>query len=74
MALRAGDRVQEQARSTSRPARTGVIAAVLREDPAPRYRIRWDDGRESVHTPGAGGLVRLPGPRRARTGTARRRS
>ncbi len=63
MAMRVGDHVEEQARSTSRSGRTGVIREVLRSDPAPRYRIRWDDGRESVYTPAAGGLVRLPATR-----------
>jgi len=69
--MRIGDRVEEQARSTSRAGRTGVIREVLRADPAPRYRIRWDDGRESVYTPAAGCLVRLPAgsrPRKSATG------
>jgi len=57
MALRAGDRVREQARSTARGGRAGVISEVLRGDPAPRYRIRWDDGRESAYTPAAGCLI-----------------
>jgi hypothetical protein len=28
---------------------------VVREEP-PRYRIRWDDGRESIYSPAAGAL------------------
>lgn len=70
MTMQAGDRVEEQARSTSRPGRTGVISEVLRGEPAPRYRIRWDDGHESVYTPAAGGLVRLPAKPRPRKATA----
>jgi hypothetical protein len=34
----------------------GVIEEVLREAPSPRYRIRWDDGHESIYTPAAGAL------------------
>jgi Domain of unknown function (DUF1918) len=60
MALQVGDKVQEQARSTERASRTGVIEDVVRGDPSPRYRIRWDDGRESVYTPAAGCLHKLP--------------
>ena len=56
MALKAGDRVRVEAESTERPPRTGVIEEVVRADPSPRYRIRWDDGRESVYTPAAGAL------------------
>lgn len=60
MALRVGDRVKEQASSTERRGRAGVIHQVVRGDPAPRYRIRWDDGRESLYTPAAGCLTRRP--------------
>ena len=70
MTLHVGDRVEEQARSTDRHARAGVIREVVHEDPAPRYRIQWDDGHESVYTPAAGCLQRLPAAARTR---ARRR-
>ena len=70
MTLAVGDRVEEQARSTSRSARVGVIREVVHEDPAPRYRIAWDDGHESVYSPAAGCLNRIGGPKKA---PARRR-
>jgi hypothetical protein len=60
MALRVGDRVEEQAPSTERHGRAGVVREVVRGDPAPRYRIRWDDGHESLYTPAAGCLTRRP--------------
>lgn len=56
MALQVGDKVEEQARSTARLSRTGMIEEVVRDDPSPRYRIRWDDGHQSVYTPAAGCL------------------
>jgi hypothetical protein len=56
VALEAGTRVIVEAESTERTARTGVIEEVVRDDPHPRYRIRWDDGHESVYTPAAGAL------------------
>lgn len=40
MAFAVGDRVEQQAQSTQRPARAGVVEEVVRGDPAPRYRIR----------------------------------
>ena len=61
MALEAGTRVAVEAESTGRAARTGVIEEVVRDDPHPRYRIRWDDGHESVYTPAAGALRALEG-------------
>jgi hypothetical protein len=59
VALAVGDRVEQQARSTARPGRFGVIEEVLRGDPSPRYRIRWDDGHDSALTPADGSLVRV---------------
>ena len=56
MALKVGDKVEEQARSTEQPPKRGTIEEVLHGDPAPRYRIRWDNGHESVYTPAAGSL------------------
>lgn len=61
MALQAGDRVKVEAASTEKPARGGIIEEVVRDDPSPRYRIRWDDGHESVYTPAAGTLHRAKG-------------
>ncbi len=36
--------------------RHGVIEEVLRGEPAPRYRIRWDEGGQSVYAPTDRGL------------------
>jgi hypothetical protein len=57
--LQAGTRVAVEAESTERAPRTGVIEEVVRDDPHPRYRIRWDDGRQSIYTPAAGALRAL---------------
>jgi hypothetical protein len=56
MQLKVGTRVEVESESTERPARTGVVEEVLREAPSARYRIRWDDGHESIYTPAAGAL------------------
>jgi Domain of unknown function (DUF1918) len=56
MAFSTGDNVVVEAESTERAPRRGVIEEVLRGDPHPRYRIRWDDGHESIYTPAAGAL------------------
>jgi hypothetical protein len=56
MQLKVGNRVQVESESTDRPPRTGVIEEVVREAPSPRYRIRWDDGHETIYTPAAGAL------------------
>jgi hypothetical protein len=56
MTFQVGDRVVAEAESTARRPRAGTVREVLRKDPAPRYRIEWDDGHSSVYTPAAGAL------------------
>jgi Domain of unknown function (DUF1918) len=56
MAFQVSDRVVVEAESTERVARAGTVREVLRDDPAPRYRIEWDDGHTSIYTPAAGAL------------------
>jgi hypothetical protein len=67
MAFQVGDRVVAEAESTERAPRTGTVREVLRGDPAPRYRIEWDDGHTTSFTPAAGALhaaVKRPGAAR----------
>jgi hypothetical protein len=56
MAFQVGKHVVAESESTDRRARSGVVEEVLRGDPSPRYRIRWDDGHESIYTPASGAL------------------
>jgi hypothetical protein len=56
MFFKAGDRVVAESESTERPPRVGVIQEVVEAEPKPRYRIRWDDGHESIYSPSAGAL------------------
>jgi hypothetical protein len=56
--LKVGNRVEVESESTEQRPRVGVIEEVVREGPSPRYRIRWDDGHESIYTPAAGALHR----------------
>ena len=64
VAFEVGERVVAQSESTQRRSRSGVVEEVLLGESSPRYRIRWDDGHESVYTP-AGGALRA-GQRRKR--------
>ena len=62
MQYEVGDRVVAESESTERPARHGAIAEVLRAEGRARYRIRWDDGHESIYAPAAGALHRETDP------------
>jgi hypothetical protein len=56
MQFAVGDHVVAESESTERRPRRGVVVEVLRGEPHPRYRIRWDDRRETLYTPAAGAL------------------
>jgi hypothetical protein len=56
MTFEVGARVVVESESTERPARAGTVREVLRADPAPRYRIEWDDGHTTIYAPAAGAL------------------
>ena len=53
MKAQVGATIVVESESTAMSARRGVIEEVLREDP-PRYRVRWDDGKETTFSPAAG--------------------
>ncbi len=69
MAFGVGKRVVAESESTGRRPRSGVVEEVLRGDPSPRYRIRWDDGHGSIYTP-AGGALRAEQTRQPPTATS----
>jgi hypothetical protein len=56
MAFEVGKRIVAESESADRRPRPGVIEEVLRGEPSPRYRIRWDDGHETIYTPASGAL------------------
>src|SRR5205807_6672993 len=73
MAFEVGKRVVAESESTDRRPRPGVGEVVVRGDPSPRYRIRWDDGHESIYTPASGALRAEQRPKRQRRPAAPKR-
>jgi hypothetical protein len=73
MAFEVGNRVVAESESTVRRPRPGVIEEVLRGDPSPRYRIRWDDGHETIYTPAGGALRAEQRSRQRRKAAATKR-
>ncbi len=49
----AGDEMVVDFMGTGHPSRKGEILEVLGEGDRTHYRVRWDDGRESVFFPGS---------------------
>ncbi|MFL5839896.1 MAG: DUF1918 domain-containing protein [Thermoleophilaceae bacterium] len=64
MQLQVGDRVEVEAEGTQRRPRQGAVQEVLGSPVAPRYRIQWDDGHESIYLSQAGALHKLRSRRR----------
>jgi hypothetical protein len=55
---RPGDVVAIDGRRVGDPGRTGEILAILGEPGHEHYRVRWEDGRESVFYPGSDAHIR----------------
>jgi hypothetical protein len=72
MAFKVGKRVVAESESIDRRPRGGVVEEVLRSDPSPRYRIRWDDGHESIYTPASGALRAERRPKRPQPAPGKR--
>jgi hypothetical protein len=53
-----GDVVVISGHRVGEPERTGEILEVLGEPSHERYRVRWDDGHESLFYPGSDATIR----------------
>jgi len=55
MSAEVGDRIVVESEQVGTPSREGEILEVIGREVSTRYRVRWDDGHESIYTPSAGG-------------------
>ncbi|HZD18692.1 MAG TPA: DUF1918 domain-containing protein [Actinomycetota bacterium] len=53
-----GDRIVVESETVGQPTREGEILEVIEGEVGIRYRVRWDDGHETVFTP-SGGAARI---------------
>jgi hypothetical protein len=53
-----GDLVEIHGHRLGQPGRTGEILEVLGQPEHEHYRVRWEDGRESIFTPGSDASIR----------------
>jgi hypothetical protein len=63
----AGDEIVITGHAVGDAPRTAVILEVLGEPEHQRFRVRWEDGHESIFFPGEDAIVRRPAKRRAKT-------
>ena len=66
---RAGDEIVITGHAVGNAPRTAVILEVLGEAGTERFRVRWEDGHESIFFPGADAIVRRPQRRRTKSAT-----
>jgi Domain of unknown function (DUF1918) len=54
----AGDIIVISGHRVGEPERSGEILEVIGEPPQQRYRVRWEDGHESMFYPGSDASIR----------------
>ena len=64
MTSKAGDRIIVESERVGTPSREGEILEVIEKDGVLRYRVRWDNGHESLFQPVAGSARIVSVPRR----------
>lgn len=60
---RVGDQIVVDSDQLGHPPRRGEVIEVLGEVETRHYRVRWDDGHESIFFPGSSSHVVHPGTR-----------
>jgi hypothetical protein len=60
-----GDRIVVESEHVGTPPREGEIVEIVEGGVSTHYRVRWDDGHESLFAPAAGGARIIPKQRRS---------
>jgi len=66
MQAKVGDHIVVESESVGTPTREGEVLEVMIGEVGVRYRVRWQDGHETVFTPSAGSvrvIEKLSSPR-----------
>ena len=67
---RAGDRISITGHSVGDAPKTAVILEILGESGHERFRVRWEDGHESIFFPGEDAVLVRPARRRTKSTAA----
>ena len=63
-----GDRIEITGHAVGDAPRNGEIIEVLGEPGHEHFRVRWEDGHESINFPADDAVIRRPSARRPRKG------
>ena len=69
MSVKIGDRIVIESERVGLAPREGEILELIDSSAGQRYRVRWDDGRESTIRPSAGSSRTIPKPAGPSTST-----
>lgn len=58
MRIEPGNRIAVETERVGQPEREGEVLEVIEGATSVSYRVRWDDGHESLFTPAAGAIRR----------------
>ncbi len=58
MTAKVGDRIVVESETVGQPSREGEILEILEGEVGVRFRVRWEDGHETIFTP-SGGSARI---------------
>jgi len=61
---RAGDKISVVGHAVGVPGKIGEIIEVIGESGYERFRVRWEDGHESIFFPGDDARIERPATRR----------
>jgi hypothetical protein len=67
---RAGDEIVIAGHAVGVSTRKAVILEVLGDAGRERFRVQWEDGRESIFFPGEDAVLRRPKAKRVKSKTA----
>jgi hypothetical protein len=56
MQVKPGDRVVVETEHVGEPEREGEVLQIIEGSTSVTYRVRWNDGRETLFTPAAGSM------------------
>jgi hypothetical protein len=60
---RAGDKISVAGHAVGVPGKMGEILEVVGESGHERFRVRWEDGHESIFFPGEDAVIERPSTR-----------
>ncbi len=73
MVTNVGDHIIVESEAVGQPTRDGEILEIIRGEVSVSYRVRWQDGHETIFTPSGGSAKFVPAKRKPKAKAASKR-